>query len=428
MRFNTSPNNGVFIIIIISFAATLYVGKMQSSLITITKDHFSPFSHGQNDHNKTSLDYSSQHGKLQHLPNDTHLSFCEANNFLPQAGETVIARTVNNTARFSIRKQDFQPTHSVPCGTSNELIQAIAMGHRRWDDNVENANLTLRQKQDYPSTFIPAQCYIPYYEPEQICNVLNRFSLVLIHGDSLSRHLQGGLLMALRGDVVKGSIVSSNPEMYKCKCDAQFSEHPKCRLNDGLYNRYQPYKLGLCPNLGNDTQQFESVFRTNRLHRGVYKFPGVNCTSTESKGILVIVQGGLHMKFNHTTTYNSLIRPFFADPRFRTCAEQKKAIFIWTAYTAQSPEYDDKFPLQKLEHGLKFNAGMDKIFRSNMINAPVVDWLNFTIGAQHSDGLHYAAQVNLFKAQHLVALADRLWKEKRFFKLPPLNLRAYASR
>jgi len=360
--------------------------------------------------------------KLQHLPDDTHLSFCEAHNFLPQVGEIVIAQTVNNTRRFSIRKQDFQPTHSVPCGTSNELLQAIAMGQRRWDDDVENANLTLRQKEDYPSTFIPDKCYIPYYKPEQMCDVLNRFSHVIIQGDSLSRHLQGGLLMALRDNVVNGSMVSSNPEMYNCTCDAQFSEHPKCRLNNGLYNRYQPYQLGLCPNLGNDTaQQFESVFNINRLHRGVYKFPGVNCTSPESKGVLVIVQGGVHMQYNHAYTYHKLIRPFFADPTFRTCAEQGKAIFIWTSYTAQSPDYDDKYPLQKLELGLKFNNGMDEIFQSDMINASVVDWLNFTTGAQHSDGLHYAAQVNLFKAQHLIALADRLWKEKQFFNLPPAS-------
>ena len=334
----------------------------------------------------------------------------------------MIAQTVNNTRRFSIRKQDFQPptTHSVPCGTSNELLQAIAMGQRRWDDDVENANLTLLQKEGYPSTFIPDKCYIPYYKPEQMCDVLNRFSHVIIQGDSLSRHLQGGLLMALRDNVVNGSMVSSNPEMYNCTCDAQFSEHPKCRLNNGLYNRYQPYQLGLCPNLGgNDTQQFESVFNINRLHRGVYKFPGVNCTLPESKGVLVIVQGGVQMQYDHAYTYHKLIRPFFADPTFRTCAEQGKAIFIWTSYTAQSPEYDDKFPLQKLELGLKFNNGMDEIFQSDMVNASVVDWLNFTTGAQHSDGLHYAAQVNLFKAQHLIALADRLWKEKQFFNLPP---------
>jgi len=354
--------------------------------------------------------------------NDIQLSFCAANNFLPQHGATDIVQSVKNTRRFSIRKQDYQPTHSKACGTSDELLNAVAMGKRRWDDDVETANLTLRQKEDYPSSFIPHQCYIPYYQPDQICDVLNRFSHVIVQGDSLSRHLQGGLLMSLRGDLVTGSIVSSKAAMRKCKCDAQFSEHPLCRLNDGLYNRYQPHQLDLCPHLDlggkNDTKQFESVFNINRLHKGVWKFPGVNCTSPESRGVIVIVQGGVHMKFNPHRTYHNLIRPFFANPTFRTCADQGKAIFIWTSYTAQSQTYKDKFPLQNLEHGLKFNDGIDQIFQGNGINAAVVDWLNFTIGAQHSDGLHYAAQVNLFKAQHLIALVDRLWNEKKFFKMP----------
>jgi hypothetical protein len=49
-----------------------------------------------------------------------------------------------------------------------------------------------------------------------------------------------------------------------------------------------------------------------------------------------------------------------------------------------------------------------------------VDWFYFTIGGQHSDGLHYAAQVNYFKAQHLMAIADLMWKERMFINDPGL--------
>jgi len=253
--------------------------------------------------------------------------------------------------------------------TSDDTLQAVARGQRRWDEK----NLTLLQKEQHPSSFIPHQCSIPYYPPDQACEVLNRFSHVIIQGDSLSRHLQGGQLMLLRGDVVRGSIVSSRKEeMDKCLCDAQFSEDQRCRLNDyTLYNRFQPHQLGLCPNfnpnLNDGSQQsqqqqpqparepFESVFNINRLHRGVYKFHGVNCTSPDSRGILVIVQGGVHMKFSGATTWSKLIRPFMIDPTFRTCANQGKAMFLWTSYMAQSPRYDDLYPLQRLDKGLKFN-------------------------------------------------------------------------
>jgi len=353
-----------------------------------------------------------------------NLSFCEANNFIANASDTVITQTINNTRRFSIRKQDFQPSHLVPCETSNDLLQSIANGHRRWNDEVEKSNFTLLQKEDYPSTFIAAQCSIPYYTPDQVCEVLNRFSHIVIQGDSLSRHLQGGLLMALSGDIVRGA-----GSFVDCTCDAQFSSNEKCKTFVPNFNRFRPDDLGLCPNLANyntknntdsdSTQQFESVFNINRLHKGVYKFPDVNCTLPESKGILVIVQGGVHMKWNAGSTYGSLIKPFFNDQTFRTCAKKGKAYFVWTSFTPQSPKYDNQFPLQKLQKGLIFNDGMKTIFRNNKIYpSAVVDWLNFTTGAMHTDGLHYAAQVNLFKAQHIIALVDRLWTEKRHFKLP----------
>ena len=60
----------------------------------------------------------------------------------------------------------------------------------------------------------------------------------------------------------------------------------------------------------------------------------------------------------------------------------------------QSPRYDDLYPLQRLDKGLEFNKVIKQIFRDREINATVVDWLNFTTGAIHTDGVHYAAQVN----------------------------------
>ena len=264
--------------------------------------------------------------------NISQIAYCDAANFLPQKGVLEIKRNSNNSCFFSICKQDFEPTHSNVCTTSDDMLQAIARGQRRWDAK----NLTLLQKEQYPSSFIPHQCSIPYYPPDQVCEVLNRFSHVIIQGDSLSRHLQGGLLMSLRGDFVRGSIVSSrNKEMDKCLCDAQFSEDRRCRHRPNdytLYNRFQPHQLGLCPNfnpnLNDGSQQsqqpqpqparepFKSVFNINRLKRVVYKFHGVNCTFPDSQGILVIVQRGIHMKFDGATTnYSWIGRPIGADKK-----------------------------------------------------------------------------------------------------------------
>ena len=262
--------------------------------------------------------------------NISQIAYCDAANFLPREGDLEIKRNSNNSRPFSIRRQDFEPTHSNVCTTSDDMLQAVARGQRRWDEK----NLTLLQKEQHPSSFIPHQCSIPYYPPDQVCEVLDRFFHVIIQGDLLSRHLQCGLLMSLRGDFVRGSSVSSRKqEMNKCLCDAQFSKNHRCRLNDyKLYNRFQSHQLGLCPNfnpnLDDSSQQsqqpqpqparepFKSVFNINRLKRVVYKFHGVNCTFPDSQGILVIVQRGIHMKFDGATTnYSWIGRPIGADKK-----------------------------------------------------------------------------------------------------------------
>jgi hypothetical protein len=353
-------------------------------------------------------------------PHLDHLEYCNRHNFLPQDGETVIQRNTNNSRPFSIRQEDFQAHHSRPCEMAQELLRAIKYGRRRWDSGTEAQNLSLLQRESLPSTFVPASCNIPYYSPKKMSAVLNRFSHVVIQGDSLSRHTHGGMLMGLRNDLIQGSLISSNPSLYKCRCDAQFSENKMCRYHDGLYNRFRPYQLGLCPEI-EVMGQFEAVFNINRLHKGVYKFDGVNCTSLDSRGILVVVQGGVHLKYDGVQTYNMLLSRFLEDPVFRTCAKEKKAILIWTAYHAQSESYNDKYPLQAAPRGHDFNSKMAQLINEGGIqNLTTVDWLNFTMGAQHSDGLHYAAQVNYFKAQHLVAIADLMWREEMFINYPGL--------
>jgi hypothetical protein len=47
-----------------------------------------------------------------------------------------------------------------------------------------------------------------------------------------------------------------------------------------------------------------------------------------------------------------------------------------------------------------------QLFDCNRIeNITTVDWMNFTKGAQTSDGVHYLMNVNFFKAQKLLFLA-----------------------
>ena len=348
------------------------------------------------------------------------MEYCRHNNFMPQAGEAEIKRNMNNSFPFSIQKEDFQSYHSRPCETVQELLGAIRDGRRRWPSHIEAQNLSLLEREKIPSSFVPHGCDIPFFSPKSICQVLNRFSHVVMQGDSLSRHTHGGLLMGLRNDLIQGSLISSESSLFKCQCDAQFSEHDMCRTHDGLYYRFRPYQLGLCPHIDAEGQ-FESVFNINRLFRGVYTFDGVNCSSPDSRGVLVIVQGGVHSGYGGKATYRRLLSKVLKDPVLRNCAKEKKAILIWTAYHAQSEAYNDIYPLQAAPQGHIFNSKMAKLIaKAGIRNLTTMNWFNFTTGGQHSDGLHFAAQINYFKAQHLVALADLMWNEGMSIDYPEL--------
>lgn len=227
--------------------------------------------------------------------------------------------------------------------------------------------------------------------------------------------------MGLRNDLIRGSLVQTVPSgYYRCRCDAQFSEQHVKRTCSIV----QPVPSVSARSLSRTgvEDQFGSVFNINRLHKGVYNFDGVDCTG---KGILAIAQGGVHMKHNAGETYQKILRRFLDDPVFRYCAEQKKAFLIWTSYQAQSESYHELYPHQSLRVGIPFNEKMKEYIQGDDIqNLTTMDWLNFTTGAQRSDGLHFVAQVNYFKAQHLVAVADLMWKEQMtisFNQTPPVD-------
>ena len=355
------------------------------------------------------------------VTNQVWLWLAQEFNFLPRSEDKEVMYTTNNSRPFSIRYEDFLPRNNRYCDTVDEMLQAITNGKRKWKyyDNIDNS--TLLQMEQTHSSFIPYHCDVPLHSPEQICFILNQFSHVVMQGDSLSRHQQGGLLMNLRDNVYDGGIQSSKPEMRKCIGDAQFSEDVRCRNNDGLFNSFRPSQLELCPNLSED-DEFTSVFNLNRLHRGVYKFPGVNCTNqnNNTKPLLVIAQGGVHMKYHAPATFRSLLAPFFRDPIVKQCAasQHHRVIFIFVSYHAQSITYDGKYPHQAESNGLQFNADMKSIINgSGVTNVSTIDWFNFTKGAMRTDGLHFAAQVNYFKVQHLVTLADLMVRERQWLSL-----------
>jgi hypothetical protein len=328
----------------------------------------------------------------------------------------------NDTRPFSLGPQDFVSHHTHECSSVQDFLSAVKFGLRRWENQVvlEDKNLSLVDKENFPSFFVPHGCDVPALSQERMCAIMSRFSHVTIVGDSQLRHVQGGLHTGLKNDFVSGAMVTSDPvRKDKCSCDGQFSEHVECRTLDPSFYRFQPQQAGICPKLHhNETNQVESFMHTvyHRWKGFDRIFDGVDCSKEEDRGMLLILNGGFHFGNKADRTYNHF-RPIWQHPVVNVCAQYKKLIVIWGSSNTQSPSMDERYPHQSPQHGIIFNQQMQELFDSNgMENVTTIDWMNFTKGAQTSDGVHYLMNVNFFKAQQLLLLADLMLDEGMFYR------------
>jgi hypothetical protein len=358
--------------------------------------------------------------KLETLPGafpkrDTHSFHFQAcmqfNNNVPDRADDIGVETSNTLRPLSIGTQDFVSHHTHECSSVQDVLNAVKLGERRWEnqDQLEAKNLSWAVKEKSPSTFIPHGCDIPALSQERICAIMGRFSHIVVIGDSHSRHVQGGIHVGLKNDFVSGAMVTSDPvRKEKCRCDGQFSEHVECRqLGSGFYS-FETQKLGLCPKETNHAVETYHPYMT-------YNFAGVNCSKEDSRGMLLLLQGGLHFSSQAVPTYNDFM-PIWQHPVVNNCAKYKKLIVIWGSFNTQSTSSDKRYPHQSPQNGIIFNQQMQELFDSNgMENITTIDWMNFTKGAQTSDGVHYLMNVNFFKAQKLLFLADLMLDEGMFY-------------
>jgi hypothetical protein len=63
---------------------------------------------------------------------------------------------------------------------------------------------------------------------------------------------------------------------------------------------------------------------------------------------------------------------------------------------------DRKYLRQSRENATLFNMQMNHMIQKVIPNVTIIDWLNLTIDAQTSDGVHFLTDVNLQKANHFL--------------------------
>ncbi|CAB9517128.1 expressed unknown protein [Seminavis robusta] len=394
------------------------------------------------------------------VPNPHDFALCRANN-------TVLAREtsteyVSEDAQaqvmhqlptpwqraWSLRPQDFEPKHGGQnCSSVDELLQAIQLGHRTFDDEhddmlyyYDNATLdTWIKREKTASTFVPYGCDIPVLSSEEICEILNMFNSIIVIGDSLVRHVQAGLLVGLTNNFVSGSLLGSDSQdaLENCRCDGLLSEHILCRTHLGSnFSELQPFQA--CPNLRtSDRVARRSIFQerftwisnhhTLATHMDSAWFD--HCWEVDqngdpvpflsdgkqNKGMLLLFEGGLHHHLDPQSFIKQILAQFFNEQHVRLCSEAHKLYVIWQRIGSQSPLYDSLFPFQAQDRAKYFNDEVDEwIYHVSNHTIIQMDTVNMTRGAQKSDGAHFLLNVNFFKAQYLLQIAKKMKEEDRF--------------
>jgi hypothetical protein len=352
------------------------------------------------------------------IPTD-QIKFCEKNNFVHSDHILPAFRMENNTRPYTITPQTFQRHHDRYCETSSELLQAIELGTRSWGlDSSITDNMTIEEKESMPSYFVPYGCDIPYLNPREYCAAANTFTDIVIQGDSQSRHLQQAMLIAYRGDVIRGSIEPQFPnssQMHRCHCDAQFSQSHLCQPEHaGVFVNFRPHEIHACSELPYD-DQFTQHYSVNRFQDQLtFSYEGVNCSSTDYKGLLLFIQGGVHWKWRVVPFWRDIWKKVLCNPVVNECAKQKKLTLIRSGYMAQSPFLDILYPRQSMQEGRKFDKKMDRLFVRQNISVPTLRWIPLSFGSPKSDGLHFLTDVYLQEAQHVMILANMLKREGKY--------------
>lgn len=346
------------------------------------------------------------------------VEFCSQTNInkvtrnIYSTGPSIIHQRYGEIRKYTLSNlKDFATPLLPQCRELTDYMSAIKYGKRVWPNNITD-------DEALPSVFIPHDCYAPILPPSasKTCNILDQYNHVILHGDSLTRHLRQAMYMSMRGNYTMGFPLQNN---HDCICDGQFSEAKHCRAGGSYFDdttKPSTIKNGnICPG-----SSFTFGKRANApflVRRGKVD-PGesinwdvVKCADDDYKGILIVLQGGLHYSSNANTTFESFIQPVVTHEKFQECLNMGKVRLIWLAFTVQSRLLDEAYTTQSREKAAIFNKIIQESFVSVGLtpNEDVIifDWSQLTTSSQYSDGLHSLSDVNLAKAAQILYLVER---------------------
>jgi hypothetical protein len=356
------------------------------------------------------------------------LEFCEEHNFVLPSSYTdqLISSNSNTTKRtYSIHRQSFQRHHNRYCSLSTELLQAIELGRRSQEEGVGSSKINKTVMMIHPSEntsssyFIPKECDIPYLISREYCTAANAFDHILLMGNIHVRRLHQAMIMIYRNDFIVGSIEpsptnSSEEELFRCYCDAQFSPSERCTLPSygGLLPKFQPYQLHSCPELPFD-RQFQQILIPPTLDASSHELDLINCTIPDYKGLLLYLQGGEKESESGIAQWESLFHSIISSPTVIECSKVKKLTVILSGRMTSRLSLDLVDSNEELNSEIQFDMKMDNLLRQAGIAASSIRWTNLTDGAFQSEGMHFLSDVHYARAQHTMILATMLQREQQ---------------
>jgi hypothetical protein len=266
------------------------------------------------------------------------------------------------------------------------------------------------------NAFDPASiCQISWYNQSQICDLINRYSVVFWEGDSLTRHQYQAMMMILREDFRYGGLPA--PVNYKvvsqCACDGQLSEALSCRTP--MYYEHENKASFLTKQESLTSIGLCSKWKApDHRHAKFYWFPQnnpnipVSCPAT-NKPILVYYQSGIHCGTNveHCSVRaDKFIKSVKAT--FANCTN--KIHYIFSGATVSSTALVKRYPGQADEFVATYNANMTKWFQDHYPDVKPINFFNLTKegNSRTSDGLHSLTDVALMKAMTVLNLMSHL--------------------
>jgi hypothetical protein len=275
------------------------------------------------------------------------------------------------------------------CRTSNEVIESVTQ--KLLDSERKNA------------------CILPWFSSDEICHIHEKYSTIILNGDSFTRHIAMAIRMLILEDLRFGGYPvrgRSADFVTYCGCDGQFSEAQDCRYYSFDYDH--AFLEGLCTHLPS--------FRPFRFLYYDLKptFQPMHLCNNDPRPQFVFLSGGFHYESNPEKTIEKFLVPAMkslSDIKNDCSRRLNKTQTIHVAFTGIpiiSESIQQIYSNERTENAIRFHHVLEEYIRTHYPDVTVINFLNLTAEGVNrtSDGVHSLTDVNVMKAMTLLSIMN----------------------